>query len=369
MEIIHIILGKGNPQRMNGVNKVVNELATRQIMAGEKAQVWGITANPVHDYPQRVYQTMLYKARRNPFILDPELKKDILDQSEKAVFHLHGGFIPAMYSTAMWLKRNKILFVFTAHGSYNTIAMQKSWLNKKLYFMLFEKHMLKAAGAIHSLGKSEISGLQNIFANNKSVLIPYGFELPDAVIPQKNNSGFIIGYCGRLDIYTKGLKELLIGFSIFHWQKPEAKLWIIGDGPGKEKLVKIARLLKVGESVVFHGAKFGDEKNHLLQQCDVFAAPSRNEGLPTAVLEAASMGIPCLVTEATNTGDYVRAYDAGLVISKTNSNEISKGFETLYRQMEDPVKRSSLGANARRMVAEAFDWNLIVGKFEKLYQV
>ena len=36
MEIIHIVLGKANPERMNGVNKVVFQLATKQAESGRK---------------------------------------------------------------------------------------------------------------------------------------------------------------------------------------------------------------------------------------------------------------------------------------------------------------------------------------------
>ncbi|MBY0574697.1 MAG: glycosyltransferase, partial [Undibacterium sp.] len=48
----------------------------------------------------------------------------------------------------------------------------------------------------------------------------------------------------------------------------------------------------------------------------VFAHPSRNEGLPTSVLEVAAMGIPCVVTDATNVGDAIREYNAGAVIAE-----------------------------------------------------
>lgn len=368
MEIIHLILGKGNPQRMNGVNKVVNELATHQKLAGEKVEVWGITAQPVHDYPAREYTTRLYKKTRNPFTLAPELKQDILTKKADTVFHFHGGFIPVMYSAAMWLSKNKIPFVFTPHGSYNVIAMQKNGLVKKIYFLLFERSLLKAAMAIHSLGKSEITGLQHIFKNNKSVLIPYGFAHIEITPILPKSTVFIVGYCGRLDVYTKGLKELLAGFNHFYQHYPDTRLWIIGDGPEKEKLVKIANELRLGNGVVFCGAKYGLEKNQLLQQCSVFAAPSRNEGLPTAVLEAASMGIPCLVTEATNTGDYIRQFDAGLVMAQTSAFEINQGLKDLYFQIKVQDSANSLGENARRMVAEAFDWNLILNRFQKMYQ-
>jgi hypothetical protein len=43
MEIIHIVLGKANPDRMNGVNKVVYQLATKQVEFGENVAVWGLS--------------------------------------------------------------------------------------------------------------------------------------------------------------------------------------------------------------------------------------------------------------------------------------------------------------------------------------
>jgi len=369
MEIIHIILGKANPNRMNGVNKVVNELAYRQYVAGKQVEIWGITVNPVHDYPDRVYTTRLFEKSRNPFHISSALKQAILEKQHSSVFHLHGGFIAQMYSVAMWLKRHNVPFVFTPHGSYNTIAMQRSSFRKKLYFSLFEKRLLKAASSIHSLGKSEIAGLQMVYPNNKSVLIPYGYDIPKYVTGNHTSRSFIIGYCGRLDVYTKGLKELLQGFASFQQYHPEAVLWIIGDGPEKEQLMQTATDLALDDSVVFHGARFGQEKNELLQQCQVFAAPSRNEGLPTAVLEAAAMGIPCLVTEATNTGDYIREYDAGIVIDKTCATEIHKGLTLLYNRIRLFNEALLLQNNARTMVANAFNWDTVVARFQLIYQL
>jgi len=368
MEIIHLVLGKANPQRMNGVNKVVNDLATRQALAGEKVQLWGITANPVHDYPEREYQTRLYKTGKYPFLLDKELKSDIVKKKGTAIFHLHGGYIPAMYSAAIWMRRNTIPFVFTPHGSYNVIAREKNWLIKNIYFMLFELPLLKAAKAVHSLGKSEVAGLQKVYKNNKSVLIPYGFELPETVLKAEVKDQLIVGYCGRLDIYTKGLIELLEGFNAFNMKQPRSKLWIIGDGTGKEKLKALAEELELGHEIVFFGAKYGSEKDYLLNKCSVLAAPSRNEGLPTTVLEAASMGVPCLVTEATNTGDYIKKYNAGFVIAHTSADEIHHGLNVIYEELFEFKRANLMGNNARKMVAEAFNWKLILGRFQQLYQ-
>ena len=70
MEIIHLILGKANPDRMNGVNKVVYQLTTQQAIAGRKVSIWGISKNTEHNYGERNFETRLFQAFRNPIKID-----------------------------------------------------------------------------------------------------------------------------------------------------------------------------------------------------------------------------------------------------------------------------------------------------------
>ena len=175
MEIIHIVLGKANPERMNGINKVVYQLATKQTEAGEKVKVWGITKDLSHNYGDRNFETVLYKAFKNPFKLDRKMIADLKSLKEDVVVHLHGGWVPIYASLAKKLKKYNVRFVLTAHGAYNVIAMQRSGLTKKIYFKIFEKRILDYAHRIHCIGVSEVDGLNTIYKNNKAFLQPYGF--------------------------------------------------------------------------------------------------------------------------------------------------------------------------------------------------
>lgn len=370
MEIIHIVLGKANPLRMNGVNKVVHELATKQALASYNVEIWGIAKDTTHNYPERNFKTKIFLKSRNPFAIDNELKKAIVAKKGKAVFHLHGGFIPTFYAIAMWLSKYKIPFVTMTHGAYNTLAMEKNKAIKQIYFSLFEKRLLKAASFIHCIGQSEIDGLQSIYSNNKTVLIPYGFDMPPQKISNSinlNDKNFIVGFCGRIDVFTKGLNELLEGFASFSQTIANTQLWIIGDGKEKAELETKAKHLQIENKVVFWGSKFGDEKIELLQQCNVFASPSRNEGLPAAVLEAASLGIPCLVTEATNLGKAINAYKAGYVISATNLTLIYEGLVELNILMKEMNREEQLKLNAKKMVVEYFNWDNTLDKLQQVY--
>ena len=61
MKIIHLILGRANPNRMNGVNKVVHNLATVQSQKGYTIEVWGITSSYLKEdeFKDRNYDSII----------------------------------------------------------------------------------------------------------------------------------------------------------------------------------------------------------------------------------------------------------------------------------------------------------------------
>jgi glycosyltransferase involved in cell wall biosynthesis len=360
MEIIHLILGKANPDRMNGVNKVVYQLATEQAKAGKNVSVWGITKNTTHDYPERNFNTQLFKSTLNPFSVNKELVIEIKKHKD-ATFHLHGGWIPVFSSLSKVFYEQNIKFVLTPHGAYNSVAMDRNFLIKKIYFNLFEKKLLQRANKIHSIGSSEVEGLNSIYQNEKSFLLPYGFDLPlnTKDLKQKQEGDFIVGFVGRIDIYTKGLDVLVDAFKEFNVKHSNTKLWIIGDSNELGVLKKRAQ----SENIIFFGKKFGTEKNELIKGMDIFAHPSRNEGLPTAVLEAASFGIPSIVSKTTNVGEYVSEYNAGFQIENSSKEPLVKALELAYQN-----RFENLSENCLKMLKEKFSWGILVERYDELYQ-
>jgi glycosyltransferase involved in cell wall biosynthesis len=368
LEIIHLVLGKANPDRMSEVNKVVHQLATRQAASGQSVSVWGITKDLSENYGERKFETKLFKASNNPFSVPLNLNTALQEKKGKAVVHIHGGWIPVFASISAKLKTIGIPFVFTPHGAYNVVAMQRSRLLKNLYFNYFEKKLLQNATKIHCLDVSEMKGLHSLFKTEKSVLLPYGFEKegfdfePDPFGDRK----FIIGFVGRLDGYSKGLDLLVDAFEDFHIDQPDSILWIVGDGSEKVKFERQIVSKGLQNHVKFWGSRFGIEKENILTQMDVFAHPSRYVGLPSSILEAAAFGLPVLVTEATNLGDFVRQYDCGKVVQDNDANAISNAMKDLFFQWKQG-KCMAMGERAKLMVQTEFNWNSILKRFEQLY--
>ncbi len=369
MEIIHIVLGKANPNRMNGVNKVVYQRATKQTEFGFKAAIWGITKDTEENYGDRNFETRLFVKSLNPFSVPSDLKEALCEKKGKAIFHIHGGWIPLFYGVTKFLFKKEIPFVFTPHGAYNTIAMERSFWVKKIYFELFEKYILQKSHKIHCIGKSEVSGLNELIKSKKAVLIPYGFENNSEITIEKStNKHIVFGFIGRLDIYTKGLDTLVRAFEKFIFKHEGAELWIIGDSNERVSLQKIINEKSLQDKIILFGGKFGNEKDDLFKKIDVFVHPSRNEGLPTSVIEAASFGKPCIVTKATNIGELVYDYNAGIMIYNQSATQLETALENILFDWEHQDSFLKMRENAIRMVKENFNWKTIIELFNsKLY--
>lgn len=367
MEIIHLILGKANPDRMNGVNKFVHQMATKQKEQGRDVSIWGISENTERNFEERNFETKIFKRESGRFSINEELKQAIHTTTNKAVFHLHGGWVPLNYALAMFLKKSNKKFVITPHGAYNTVAMNRSKWFKKIYFSLFEKRMLKAAHQIHSIGKSEAEGLQKIYKNEQNFLMPYGFEYNEEIAKiEKAKDKFVVGFIGRIDIHTKGLDILVKGFKSFQEKNNNAELWIIGAGGEIETLKTLVKTENI-ENVIFLGSKFGQEKLELIQQMHTFVHTSRNEGLPASILEAAFFGVPCVVSNETNFGEKINEHQSGIALKENNSDYLNKALDKLYTAWQNN-SLNLYSENAKKMIASDYSWDVLVSKFDALYK-
>jgi glycosyltransferase involved in cell wall biosynthesis len=361
MKIIHVVLGKANPNRMNGVNKVAHSLATTQKLLGHDVTIFGLTNTPEIDKINRSYKLSLYK--RNKFYLDANLKKDILKLTpEDAIFHIHGAFIIDFYLISIFLDKNKFRYIFTSHGAYNKVALKKNWLIKSIFFSIFDGCILRNAWKVQFLGQSEYDYIDTKIKNINKILVPNGQNLEDLKFDYKkiiSDKKPIFGFVGRIDKHHKGLDKLFNGFLAYKRSGGKGVLWIIGDGPDRNHLENFIIENDLEGDIIFFGSKFNNEKLNLISNMDIFIHTSRFEGFPMAVLEAAGLRKPLLISKETNFSKYVEKYHAGLVLNVNNSMEIAETlnkFEKIYHTNKLQV----LSINAYEMIENHFTWNGIV---------
>jgi glycosyltransferase involved in cell wall biosynthesis len=104
---------------------------------------------------------------------------------------------------------------------------------------------------------------------------------------------FVVGSVARLD-RRKGLDVLVRSVSRVAAERPEVRLLLVGDGPEREHLESLIRAhdLSGRARMTLHQA---DVRGHLAAM-DLFAAPSRTEGLGMAIIEALASGLPVLAS-------------------------------------------------------------------------
>ncbi len=372
MKIIHILKGKADPNTLNGVNKVVHHLATEQLRLNHDVEVWGITANPDIIRHQHDYPLFLFSATKNRFFINNKLKAKINSLPKTTIAHLHSVFLPELYAVGMALKKALIPFVLTPHGGYSPQSRKKNRLVKSLYMALFEKRLLDKAHKLHAIGLSEVKDLLIIAPSKSIILIPNGqdfeevkFTLTETIVPAERP---LFGFCGRLAKNHKGLDLLIKGFAKYKQTGGKGELWLIGDGPDKFFLKKLAKKKNVAECVKFLGKMFGDTKLSHFSKMDIFVHTSRWDGIPMAVLEAAALNKPLLLSKATNMCGYINKYDNCIALKENTPSHISDAMIQFNKIMINK-KDQGINNNLRRLIEEELNWQTISRKIiSDLYQ-
>lgn len=367
MKIIHLVLGKANPLRMNGVNKVAYELARTQHAQGQDVAIWGITTDLVHNYPDRSFSTQLFLHQR--WGISPKLRQAIDELGPDTIVHIHGVFIPVLDKVAGILQRRQICYIVTPHGALSRGAMSRNNWKKRWYYRLITERVLRRATVVQMLGEAESEDFFTRSPDIRQILVPNGQnleEVPD-LEDRSSNARPLFGFCGRLDSYHKGLDILLQALKKLVDSGVEADLLLIGDGEDRDSLISYCNENQLAAYVNFTGAVYGEEKYQLLHKCDFFVHTSRMEGFPVAVLEAAALGLPPITTPPTSMNRFLRRYEAGIPIKEVSAESAFAGLQQACKIFEQ-LEHERLRRNARWMIKKAFNWEDICGQLIRVYQ-
>lgn len=123
-------------------------------------------------------------------------------------------------------------------------------------------------------------------------------------------------------------------------------VWI-GDGPLREKTERLARRLGMADRMLFTGERH--DVAALLPGLDVFAMASRYEGLPCAIVEAMSAGLPVVATAVNAVPDVVIAGETGLLAPPGAPDLLGRA---IGHMLDNPADAARLGAAGRDRLGE-----------------
>jgi glycosyltransferase involved in cell wall biosynthesis len=143
------------------------------------------------------------------------------------------------------------------------------------------------------------------------------------------------------------------------------KFLILGDGPLEKNLKFKIKNLKLDGRVIFLGHVNHEDLPHYLKISDVFVRPSLSEGMGNSFIEAMAAGLPVIATPVGGIPDFLRDRETGLFCEVRNPKSIA---EKVKIYLENNDLREKIITNARKLVNEKYDWNLIAGKMREIFK-
>jgi len=131
-------------------------------------------------------------------------------------------------------------------------------------------------------------------------------------------------------------------------QMPDVELAIVGDGPERAGLERLARERRVADRVRFFGRIAQHRLPEIYSAADVLLLVSTHEGWPNVLLESMACGTPVIVSDLAGIADIVRAPAVGRILSEVTPSRLA---DTARDLLAAAVPRAQT-----QRYAEQFDW-------------
>ena len=353
---------------LNGISNVIRNYTMN--LDKKRFDVTVIACVPVDQYYQRMYKKagikmIILPSRQQDTIKYYKTLFQVFKHEKYHILHLHGDSVNS--GVELFLAAYAGIKIRIMH-SHNTVCNHPI-LHKVL--LPFFKIVCTDRFACGKEAGEWIFGKDNFF------VIPNGFETETykfnaekryKIRNQLNiTDKFVIGHVGRIN-YQKNQTYLLEIFEGIASKQKEAILLLVGTGPYLDKLTERISKHKFRDNIILYGQT--ENPADIYCAMDIFAFPSRFEGLPVVLLEAQMAGLPCVVsdriTREVDFGDIVwKSIDDSPVVwanAILGEKVETDGRELYYDKHFDFIKKYQINENVN--VLE----NLYLQMYEKKYK-
>lgn len=183
--------------------------------------------------------------------------------------------------------------------------------------------------------------------------------VPDLELPPlaRRHAGPTIGFVGRL-AHEKGVDVLLRALA----DLPDATAVVVGDGPERESLERLAGELGIRDRIDFTG--WSDDVRRLLPTFDVLAQPSRWEGFGISIVEAMLARLPVVASGVGGITEVVVDGITGTLVAPDDPDALGRALGSL---LADADRRAGMGEAGRRIARERFTDETMARAFAAVY--
>jgi len=308
--------------------------------------------------------TYLHKGKFDPATLPALLK--VIDRKKIDILHLHGYGATTFGRLAGAMRR--LPAILHEHANLTDTP----WFQK-----LADRALEPVTDIAIAVSKSTADFVINarLIPPRKVKTVYLGVPLdefsrtrtPDEIAAARRELGVqpgeaAIGTVTRLHD-SKGNSYLVDAAALVLKERPNARFFLVGEGPLLPDLQAQASALGLGDRFVFHG--FAKDVAAVVSAFDLSVFPSLWEGTPLTVFEALAMGKPIVATDADGLVDVLTHDRDALIVPRRDAPALAAA---IVRMIDDPALRGRLGAAARD-TGQQYDIAAFVRKMERLYGI
>lgn len=275
----------------------------------------------------------IHMSYRGSFIRKFAVHKICLKYDVPDIIHLHGSEFKKWYDSVSDRKKIKI------------------------------RQLLKESKAFIVLGEKWNKIIKDIEMETNTVIVSNTVHIPEDKV--KWNEPVKILFLGVL-IKRKGVSDLLKAVERLkkNVDPKKFKVIIAGTGEEEERLKLECKKLNLEKNVEFVGWAAGEKKNKLLRNSQILVLPSYNEGLPIAILEAMSYGMPIVTCDVGDISSAVHDGENGFLLQPGDVVKMSKSLEKL---VGDEKVYTIMAEKSRQIAVEEFNDLNYFEKIRKTY--
>ena len=365
--ILALHLGYGGIE--NAIATLANQLCTKYDV--EILSVYRLYNEPVFDLDERVKINYISNIKPNKKEMLFYLKKKNYSKLFKGLGQsLKTGYVKYI-KTASYLRKLDTDVIISTRTVHNFLVSR--FVNKDVRKIAWEhNHHNNKNKYIKMLVSSckkmdyfvpvsiELEEFYKKYLGKKVFYIPNGLDSIPKKASKLDNKNIIS--VGRLS-KEKGFDDLLRVFKRLVSKDSELRLNIVGDGVEKNNLLELAKELKLGDKVVFHGYQNKEYINDLLLNSSLYVMTSHTESFGLVLIEAMSYGVPCIsYTSAQGANEIIDDGINGYLIEDRNEDKM---IDKINLIMEDDKLRKKLGRAAKKRSLD-YSSDVVLEKWSKL---
>jgi glycosyltransferase involved in cell wall biosynthesis len=163
----------------------------------------------------------------------------------------------------------------------------------------------------------------------------------------------------------KGIQYLLQAMPEILREIKTVRLSVVGDGPYKTDLMRIAKQLSLTNQVTFTGKVPRDNLPQIYAQSDVYVQPSLSETFPSTIREAMAANKPVVATSVGVVNEYIQDSVTGCLVKAQSSGDLAKSIIHLLNDVE---WKNKIAKQGRKYAEDSFRWDHLGKCWSAVYE-